>query len=38
MEPEIARALAGTVPAPVRFVFSRVIGRGYHREIAPAWR
>ena len=38
MEPEIATALAGTVPAPVRFVLSRVIGRGYHKEIAPVWR
>jgi len=38
MEPEIASALAGTVPAPVRFIFSRVIGRGYHKEIAPVWR
>ena len=38
MEPDIAAALARTVPAPVRFVFSRVIGRGYHREIAPVWR
>jgi len=38
MAPEIATALAGTVPAPVRFVLSRVIGRGYHKEIAPVWR
>jgi len=38
MEPEVASALARTVPAPVRFVLSRVIGRGYHREIAPVWR
>jgi hemerythrin-like domain-containing protein len=38
MEPAIATALAGTVPAPVRFVLSRVMGRRYRREIAPAWR
>jgi hemerythrin-like domain-containing protein len=38
MQPDVAAALARTVPAPVRFVLSRVIGRGYHREIAPVWR
>jgi len=26
------------VPAPVRFLLSRVFGRAYHREIAPVWR
>jgi hypothetical protein len=26
------------VPAPVRFVLSRVFGRAYHRDIAPIWR
>ena len=30
----IAATLAGTVPAPVRFVLSRVMGRAYRREIA----
>ena len=38
MQPDIARALGGTIPAPVRFVLSHVIGRRYHREIAPVWR
>ena len=36
-EPE--RAYYGSaVPAPVRFVLSRVFGRAYHRDIAPIWR
>ena len=36
-EPE--RAYYGSaVPAPVRFVLSRVFGRSYHRDIAPVWR
>jgi hemerythrin-like domain-containing protein len=30
--------LAKTVPTPVVFVLSRVLGRGYRREIAPVWR
>jgi hypothetical protein len=30
--------LGRTVPTPVRLVLSKVFGRGYHREIAPAWR
>ena len=29
--------LASTIPAPVRFVLSRGLGRGYHRTIAPVW-
>lgn len=29
--------LGGAVPAPVRFLMSRVFGRSYHREIAPVW-
>ena len=29
--------LEGAVPAPVRFLMSRVFGRSYHREIAPVW-
>ena len=33
-----ARAFLGsTVPAPVRMILSKVLGRGYHREIAPVW-
>jgi hemerythrin-like domain-containing protein len=27
-----------TIPAPVTFVLSRVAGRSYYREVAPAWR
>lgn len=37
-EPRIQQALAGIVPAPVRFVMSTVFGRRYHREVAPVWR
>jgi DUF438 domain-containing protein len=29
--------LKGTVPSPVVFVFSRVLGRRYHKDIAPVW-
>lgn len=29
--------LGSAVPAPVRFLMSRVFGRSYHREIAPVW-
>jgi hemerythrin-like domain-containing protein len=33
-----ARAyVASEVPAPVRFVFGRVFGRGYRRTVAPTW-
>jgi hypothetical protein len=35
---EVQAALAATVPAPVRFVFSRFFGRRFHREVAPVWR
>jgi hemerythrin-like domain-containing protein len=31
-------ALAKTIPAPVLFVFTRVLGRSYTRDIAPVWR
>lgn len=37
-EPEVQRSLRATVPPPVLFLFSRVLGRSYHREVAPAWR
>lgn len=30
--------LRSTIPAPVLFVLSRVLGRGYGRSIAPVWR
>jgi Hemerythrin HHE cation binding domain len=37
--PDEARAyLASTIPGPVRFVFGRLFGRGYHATIAPVWR
>jgi hemerythrin-like domain-containing protein len=36
--PEEVAALRATVPTPVLFVFSRVLGRSYHRDVAPAWR
>ena len=36
-EPERAY-YSGAVPAPVRFIMSRVFGRAYRREIAPVWR
>ena len=32
-----AAYLASEVPAPVRLLFVRVFGRGYHRTIAPVW-
>ena len=37
-DPSAQAALARTVPAPVRFVLGKVIGRGYQREVAPVWR
>jgi hypothetical protein len=30
--------LRATVPAPVVFVLSRVLGRRYRKEVAPVWR
>lgn len=38
MGAEEQQYVASTVPAPVRWVMSRVFGRSYHREIAPIWR
>lgn len=37
-EPQVQQSLGALVPAPVRFVLSRVFGRSYHREVAPVWR
>lgn len=37
-DPRAIASLAGTVPAPVRFVLSKGFGRSYHREVAPTWR
>ena len=37
--PEEERAyFRSTIPAPVTFLLSRVAGRSYYREVAPAWR
>ena len=37
--PEDARAyLRSTIPAPVTFLLSRLAGRSYHRDVAPAWQ
>jgi hemerythrin-like domain-containing protein len=30
--------LRSTIPPPVTFVLSRLVGRAYHRDIAPAWQ
>jgi hemerythrin-like domain-containing protein len=38
MEPESQSYLRSAVPAPVVFVFSRVLGRQYHRTVAPVWQ
>lgn len=35
---EEQRYLASTMPAPVRFVLSRILGHAYHRDVAPVWR
>jgi len=37
-EPRVQQSLGALVPSPVRFVLSRVLGRSYHREVAPVWR
>ena len=36
--PQAQAALRATIPPPVLFVLSRVLGRRYHKEIAPIWR
>ena len=37
--PEDARAhLRSTIPAPVTFLLSRLAGRSYYRDVAPAWQ
>jgi hemerythrin-like domain-containing protein len=36
-DPGTRSALAKTIPPPVLFLFSRVLGRSYSREIAPVW-
>ena len=37
MTDEVRAFLGTTVPGPVRTILSKVLGRGYHREIAPVW-
>ncbi len=36
-DPEAQAWLEAEIPGPVRFVFGRVFGRGYHRGVAPVW-
>lgn len=37
--PEDTRAyLRSTIPAPVTFLLSRLAGRSYYRDVAPAWQ
>ena len=38
MDREGRRYLASTIPGPVVLVLSKVLGRRYHRTIAPVWR
>ncbi|WP_134738614.1 hemerythrin domain-containing protein [Nocardioides sp. 503] len=38
MAPEHRAFLHASVPRPVTFVLGRVLGRRYHREVAPTWR
>ena len=35
---EETAALKSIVPGPVVLVLGRVLGRSYHRRIAPVWR
>jgi hypothetical protein len=38
MSPQERAYFRATIPAPVTFLLSRVAGRSYYREVAPAWR
>jgi hemerythrin-like domain-containing protein len=38
MEPHVQSSLRSYVPPPVVLVLSKVFGRRYHREVAPAWK
>lgn len=38
MSDETRSYLRATIPPPVTFLLSRVAGRGYRRDIAPAWQ
>lgn len=37
MEPHTRDYLRSSIPPPVLFVLGRVVGRSYHRDIAPVW-
>ena len=36
-DPEAQAWLDAEIPGPIRFVFGRVLGRGYHRGVASVW-
>ncbi|WP_165372650.1 hemerythrin domain-containing protein [Nocardioides iriomotensis] len=38
MEPHVESSLKSYVPGPVVLVLSKVFGRRYYREVAPAWK
>jgi hemerythrin-like domain-containing protein len=38
MADDVRAFFRSTIPAPVTFVLSRVAGRSYYQEVAPAWR
>ena len=38
MDPESRAYVRSTIPGPIVTVFSKVLGRRYHREVAPVWR
>jgi hemerythrin-like domain-containing protein len=38
MEPQVESSLKSYIPAPVLLLLSKVFGRRYHREVAPAWK
>jgi len=38
MTPETRAGLDAAVPRPVSFLLGRLLGRSYHREIAPVWQ
>jgi hemerythrin-like domain-containing protein len=38
MDPESRSYLRSAIPAPVVFVLSKVLGRQYHRTVAPVWQ
>ena len=36
--PDVDRFVRATMPRPMLFVLTRLLGFGYHRSIAPVWR